>query len=264
MFENAVSTLDIDENSSIINQNFQNVDDPADRAIKMHKYHPSIILINKKVDNQNKFSFEPVALSDVVKLIKDTDPNKSSTNGNISPKILKIRSEATAKILQKLLNGSLETSTFQAQVSLKLTNITPAFKKKDPLNKTNYQSVSVLPIVPKFFENMQKQVNGFISNLLLPCLCGYRKCYNTQQASFALIEKWKENLDDKGYGVAVLIDLSKTFDTLNHDLLIAKLSAYGFEHAALKLIYNYLTNRWHRRKINTAFNLWEELKQGVP
>ena len=122
---------------------------------------------------------------------------------------------------------------------MKLTDITPVFKKKDPLNKTNYRSVSVLPIVSKFFENMQKQVNGFISNLLLPCFCGYRKCYNTQQAPFALIEKWKENLDDKGYGVAVLIDLSKAFDTLNHDLLIAKLSAYGFEHDVLKLIYNY-------------------------
>ena len=52
--KNAVSTLDINENSSIINQNFQNVDDQVDRTIKMYKYHPSIIFINKKVDNQNK------------------------------------------------------------------------------------------------------------------------------------------------------------------------------------------------------------------
>ena len=68
--KNAVSSLDIKENSSIINQNFQNIDDPVDRAIAMYKYHPSIILINNKVDNQNKFSFEPVALSDIVKEIK--------------------------------------------------------------------------------------------------------------------------------------------------------------------------------------------------
>ena len=50
-FRNAVSTLDIDENSSIINQNFQNNDDPVDRAVEMYIYYPSIILINKKVDN---------------------------------------------------------------------------------------------------------------------------------------------------------------------------------------------------------------------
>ena len=59
-FKNAVSTLDINENSSIINQNFQNFDDPVHRAIEMYKYHPSIILIKQKIVSQNKFSFEPV------------------------------------------------------------------------------------------------------------------------------------------------------------------------------------------------------------
>ena len=75
-----------------------------DRAIEMYKYHPSIILINNKVDNRNKFSFKPVALSDIVKEIKDINPNKSSTKDTIPPQILKISSEATANILQKLLN----------------------------------------------------------------------------------------------------------------------------------------------------------------
>ena len=106
--------------------------------------------------------------------------------------MLKISSEATANILQKLLNDSLETGTFSD--SLKLADITPVFKKKDPLNKTNYRPVSVLPIVSKLFEKiMQKQINGFISNYLSPYLCGYWKDYNTQQALLALIEKWKKN-----------------------------------------------------------------------
>ena len=111
-FKNAVSSLDINENSSIINQNFQNIDDSVDRAIEMYKYHLSIILINNKVDNQNKFSFEPVGLSDIVKGIKDINLNKSSTKDSIPPKMLKITSEATANILQKLLN-ELETSTLE-------------------------------------------------------------------------------------------------------------------------------------------------------
>ena len=53
-------------------------------------------------------------------------------------------------------------------------------------------------------------------------------------------------LDDKGFGGAVLMDLSKAFDTLSHKLLIAKLSAYGFNNESLKLIQSYLTNRWQR------------------
>ena len=75
--------------------------------------------------------------------------------------MLKISSEATSNILQKLLNDSLETGTFPD--SLKLADITPDFKKKGPLNKTNYRPVSVL-----LEKIMQKQVNGFISNCLCP------------------------------------------------------------------------------------------------
>ena len=57
-------------------------------------------------------------------------------------------------------------------------------------------------------------------------MCGYRKHFSTQH--FSLIEKWKKVLDNKGYDAAVLIDLSKSFDTINHDLLIAKFHVYGF------------------------------------
>ena len=72
-----------------------------------------------------------------------------------------------------------------------------------------------------------------------------------------LLLSQQKNLDDKGYEGAVLMDLSKAFDTLNHGLLIAKLSAYGFKHDALKIIYIYLTDRWHRAKIISAFSSWE-------
>ena len=71
-------------------------------------------------------------------------------------------------------------------------------------------------------------------------------------------------LDQSGYAGAMLMDLSKAFDTLNHELLIAKLSAYGFEKKALKLIHSYLSNRWQRTKINNSFSSWTELLLGVP
>ena len=79
-----------------------------------------------------------------------------------------------------------------------------------------------------------------------------------------LIEKWKKILDEKGFCGAVLMDLSKAFDTVNLELLIAKLHAYGFEKSALKLLLNYLSNRWQRTKINKKFSSWIELMHGVP
>ena len=60
------------------------------------------------------------------------------------------------------------------------------------------------------------------------------------------------------------MDLSKAFDTINHELLIAKLGAYGFEESALTIILNYLSDRWQRTKINTSFSTWIELLKGVP
>ena len=84
----------------------------------------------------------------------------------------------------------------------------------------------------------------YVHNFLSPYLCGYRKGFSTQQALLSLIEKWKNILVKKGYRRAVLMDLSKAFDTLNHDLLIAKLHPYGFTRESLRLIKSYLTNRW--------------------
>ena len=79
-----------------------------------------------------------------------------------------------------------------------------------------------------------------------------------------MIEVWKKNLD-KGNEIAVIImDLSKAFDTINHSLLLAKLEAqaYGFSMASLKLMQNYLCNRFQRTSVNESFSDWKET--GVP
>ena len=69
---------------------------------------------------------------------------------------------------------------------------------------------------------------------------GYKKGFSTQTALLGVAEKWKASLDKKGYTGAVLIYLSKAFDTINHELLLATLNAYGFDKNSLKIIRNYL------------------------
>ena len=110
---------------------------------------------------------------------------------------------------------------------------------------------------------MQNQINLHIKSFLPPYLCGYRKAFNSQHALVSLIERWRKSLDNKGYCGAVLMNLSKVFDTLNHDLLIAKLHAYGFDIKPLKLLHSYLTKSWQRTKVNSSFSTWSELLQGV-
>ena len=77
----------------------------------------------------------------------------------------------------------------------------------------------------------------------------YRKGYNTQHALIKLVKKCRSSLDMRGFAGAILMDLSKAFDCLNHELLIAKLETYGFSRSALKIVYNYLSNRKQRVRL---------------
>ena len=80
-----------------------------------------------------------------------------------------------------------------------------------------------------------------------------------------MIEKWRQSLDSGGQAAAVLItDLSKAFDCIDHDLLIAKLNAYGFDSSCLTFIYSYLSERNQRTKINSSFSCWAEILSVVP
>ena len=136
--------------------------------------------------------------------------------------------------------------------NLKLGDAVPVFKKCDPTCAKNYRPISALPTVSKIFERlMHDQITTYMDAPLSKYLCGYRKGFNTQTALLSLIEKWKSILDKKkGFSGAVLMDLSKADDTINHELLIAKLDTYGFSKTSLELILDYLSNRLQHVKIN--------------
>ena len=79
-----------------------------------------------------------------------------------------------------------------------------------------------------------------------------------------MVVKWKKELDKRMIAGALLTDLSKAFSCLNHELLIAKLEAYGFDLASLLIILNYLSGRKHRTKVNNYYSGWSPITSGVP
>ena len=111
---------------------------------------------------------------------------------------------------------------FKLKYFLKLSDITPVYKKLDPIDKANYRPVSVLLLLSKVFEkNIYDQLYEYLENFLSELLCSFRRAHSTQHALFRLIQKWQAELDLGGYVGTILMYLSKAYVRLSHDLLIA-------------------------------------------
>ena len=135
----------------------------------------------------------------------------------------------------------------------------------DPSDKANYRSVSILPLVSKVFEKiMYDQLYDYIEHFLNQLLCGFRKAHSTQHALFRLLQKWQKELDSGGFIGIILMDLSKAYDCLPHDLLIAKLEAYGLDNDSLNLLLDYLSFRKQRTKVGSAYSKWSKIRRGIP
>ena len=111
---------------------------------------------------------------------------------------------------------------------------------------------------------MYNQILSYMENPLSPYLFGFRKGHSTEQCLITMLENWKKALDGRKQVGAVLTDLSKAFDCLNHDLLIAKIEAYGFNIEAIAFLRDYLSNRTQRTKVDSAYSSYRDIKFGVP
>ena len=243
-FITARDSLGINENSNYENTS-EGIIHPDDKAIHKFSNHPSILKIKDHYQNADSFNFQTVTPDAVDKEVRNLNPKKATTHKNIPPKVLKSNSNVCVEPLTKIFNDCIENSSFPDE--LKCADVTSLPKNGPTNSRTNFRPISVLPTVPKLFERlMDKQVVSYITPFLSSLLCGFRKGYSAQHALVRLLEIFKISLDEGGKAGAVLMDLSKAFDCIRHDVLIAKLHAYGFSREALALINDYLTNRQQR------------------
>ena len=153
------------------------------------------------------------------------------------------------------INNSFEINTFPS--NLKRSDVTPAYKAGDSTCRKNFRPVSALSPVSKIFERlMYSQMLPFSRLKLSNQLCGFREGYSKQHALLRLVETCKKCLDSDGVIGMVLTDLSKAYDCLPYDLLVANLHAYDFSLSSLKMIYSYLASRKQRSKIKSTYSSW--------
>ena len=117
-----------------------------------------------------------------------------------------------------------------------------------------------MPTVSKIYERcLYDQINEYFQLLFSKLQCGFRKGHLR-----VLIEKYRKVLDKRGFVGLLLPVLSKPFDCIDHELLIAKFHAYGFNIKFLELIHSYLFDRFQGVKINSSFSHWSNIESGIP
>ena len=224
----------------------------------------------KPVDNKIFFDksipssmfFMDCGESEISEIINDLEIGKSS---DLPIKVIKQASNFLVPNLTKFFNSFIQKGVFPD--NLKVGRVTPIFKKGDAQLFGNYRPVCTLPIFGKIFEKIiYNRLHNFFSSkgIIYENQFGFRKNHSTSHAINYSVGKILENLNKNKHTLGIFIDLSKAFDTINHDKLLTKLSNYGVRGPCHNLLRSYLSDR---SQFTNIFNESSDLKSvqyGVP
>ena len=180
-------------------------------------------------------------------------------------KILKFIADPLILPITVLVNQSLTTGIFPDK--LKIAKIIPLIKKPNIYNIDNFRPISLLATISKIIEKcVFNQVYSYFerNKHFYGSQYGYRQRHSTETACLELVDKLMKNLDEGQTPICFFLDLSKAFDTLDHNILLNKLQHYGFRGTELKWFQSYLSNRMQYVDIDGIKSNIKSIKTGVP
>ena len=150
---------------------------------------------------------------------------------------------------------------------MKIAKVVPIYKKGDPSDITNYRPISLLSSFSKILEKIiydrtMKFIRSF--DLLSNSQFGFRQKHSTTHAILNFINHVATAVDDHLHTVGIFLDLSKAFDTIDHEILLSKLSHYGIRGRALEWFRSYLSSRKQFVSINDSNSDYNDITCGVP
>ena len=209
--------------------------------------------------------FPRVSENDVLHLLRGLNPSKASGLDGIGASFLKLGAPAISSSLSSLFNNSLSTGVFPED--WKCAKVSPVYKSGPRSDPANYRPVSLLPIISKVLEEFvfRNLSCYFEDNALLPdCQFGFRRNRSTQDAASILACDLAKSKGNGSWSGSVFLDVRKAFDTVDHDLLLRKLSLKGVNGIALKWLTSYLSNRLQVVQVAGCSSRKCTIRRGVP
>uniref|UniRef100_A0A674C311 Reverse transcriptase domain-containing protein n=1 Tax=Salmo trutta TaxID=8032 RepID=A0A674C311_SALTR len=194
--------------------------------------------------NLPHFSFSQIHSADVLKELQNLDPYKSAGLDNLDPFFLKLSAEIIATPITSLFNLSFVSS--EIPIDWKAAAVIPLFKGGDTLDPNCYRPISILPCLSKVFESqVNKQITDYFEShrTLSAMQSGFRAGHGCTSATLKVLNDIVTAIDKKQYCAAVFIDLAKAFDSVNHHILIGRLSSLGFSNDCVAWFTNYFSDR---------------------
>ena len=262
-FENKQLT-DKKEITSAFNRHFTNVGPTSASKIegKLNDDPNCFIPSNEEFV---KFNFKPVTKQYVLTALRGLKDSKSPGPDRIPAKILKDAAELICDPLKIIFNESLKVDIFPD--IWKTARVTPIFKSGRQSDLKNYRPISVLSSVSRIFERVARdKLFEFLTanNLLSKNQFAYRKLHSTITSLLNVTDSWYSNVDRKNVNISLFIDLKKAFDTVDHDILLAKLQRYGICQKELEWFVSYLTERQQYCYLNGQNSEKRLVSCGIP
>ena len=207
----------------------------------------------------------PTSSDEVDELVKKMKSSTTTGHDGITSNLLKVVLPEINFTLIHIFNLFLSTGVVPLQ--LKIAKVVPIYKAGDSHHFNNYRSISIWPSISKVLERIiHNRIFDSISkhNILCSNQYGFRPNRTTHMALNEFYTKVTEDLDNKLHSIGIFLDLSKPFDTLNHSILINKLSLYGIRGVANQWISNYLSDRKQFVVFNGKSSLPSNITCGVP
>lgn len=217
--------------------------------------------------NTNLYSLflSPTNPSEIISIINKLPKNSAPGIDGIPTKIIQNNSYKIAAPLTHIINLSLSSGIVPDQT--KLARVTPIFKSDDPSALNNYRPISVLSSVSKIFERIiYNRTINFLNkhNIISDRQFGFRQKYSTYMAALDISNFISKGFDNNEYTLGIFLDLSKAFDTVDHNILLSKLFHYGIRGVAHDWFLDYLSNRKQLVIFNDCSSLLRDISCGVP